>query len=176
MNDCNKIVELLNSSEEIPKPKILLWMQLKDITAQGALYFLTNEKWDQIKPELTTDEICNFILKYLTTCIKENPPSADFIHTRYEAGWELSNWIKHLYAKGPQTHEWIFKIIHRLKNLYLEGSPEIQDCIVTATLEHIFEDKQLVKLFNDWPTDPKLNLAYEQALQWAQAIWNEAEG
>ena len=53
-----------------------------------------------------------------------------------------------------------------LGRLYKESSPEIRTCIVHATLEHLFEQKQIREFFTDWQKDEGLAVAYEEASEW----------
>lgn len=53
-----------------------------------------------------------------------------------------------------------------LGRLYKEGKPEIRTCIVHATLEHLFEQKQIRKFFSNWQNDVVLAEAYRESSEW----------
>jgi DNA-binding transcriptional MerR regulator len=53
-----------------------------------------------------------------------------------------------------------------LGRLYKEGDPDLRICIVQATLEHLFEKKQIRKFFDDWKNDEVLAVAHEEASEW----------
>jgi hypothetical protein len=53
-----------------------------------------------------------------------------------------------------------------LGRLYKEGATDIRTCIVQATLEHLFEQKQIREFFSDWQDDEVLAVAYQEASEW----------
>jgi hypothetical protein len=53
-----------------------------------------------------------------------------------------------------------------LGGLYKTGSPQIRTCVVQATLEHLFEQKDIRKFFSDWQNDAALEVAYDEASEW----------
>jgi hypothetical protein len=53
-----------------------------------------------------------------------------------------------------------------LGRLYLEGDGSIRTCIITATLEHLFEQKDIREFFSDWKKDPVLAIAHKEACLW----------
>jgi len=53
-----------------------------------------------------------------------------------------------------------------LGKLYKEGDAEIRTCIVQATLEHLFEHKDVREFFSDWQNDAVLAKAYTEASEW----------
>ena len=50
--------------------------------------------------------------------------------------------------------------------VYKNGDDRLRTCIVTATLEHLFERKAIRKYFADWQDDATLAVAYDQACLW----------
>lgn len=166
--DYGDILSLLKTDQEISRSQILEWMKSKDIKVLGALYTLTNRAYYRIKPELGMETSCDFILEYYTRCIIENPKSGDCLYSRYEAGFIMSTWIKHLWNKRPETDKILEKVKDTLAEVYLCGDKEIQDCIVDTVLEHIFEEKEMIVLFKRWKRNPKLREAYDAALEWGK--------
>jgi hypothetical protein len=53
-----------------------------------------------------------------------------------------------------------------LGKLYEEGSQEVRTCVVQATLEHLFEQKDIRKFFSDWQKDEVLKVAFGEASEW----------
>jgi len=53
-----------------------------------------------------------------------------------------------------------------LGKLYKEGDQGIRSCIVQATLEHLFELKDIRKFFSDWQNDEVLRVAHDEASEW----------
>jgi len=61
-------------------------------------------------------------------------------------------------------------VLHDLKawlgRLYIAGDAEIRTCIVQATLEHLFEQKQIREFFSDWQDNEILAVAHQEASEW----------
>ena len=165
MDDYQQIISLFKSHEIIDQENILKWMTSPRLDIQGALYVLTNIAWDRIKPELTMQATCQFILDYYRRCIVENPTSGDYILNRYEAGWEMANWLKALYAGQPETSEILLNAENLLKEIYIQGDKETKECIINGILEHVFEEQSMVSLFDNWRKIPQLKIAYDEALE-----------
>jgi hypothetical protein len=53
-----------------------------------------------------------------------------------------------------------------LGQLYKEGDSEIRTCIVQATLERLFEQKDIREFFSDWQKDAVLAVAHQEASEW----------
>jgi DNA-binding transcriptional MerR regulator len=53
-----------------------------------------------------------------------------------------------------------------LAKLYTAADEGLRLCIVHATLEHLFERKDIRKYFSDWQQDPVLAPAYKEACLW----------
>jgi hypothetical protein len=53
-----------------------------------------------------------------------------------------------------------------LGRLYAEGDETLRTCIVTATLEHLFEQKDIREFFSDWKQHPVLTMAHKQGSEW----------
>src|SRR5437867_1124656 len=166
MNSYQQIISFFDKDQEILQSQILVWMKSDDIKVLGALYNLTNVAWERIKPELEMKRICDFILHYLKRCIIENPESQEYLFNRYEAGGAMANWIKYLWSKRPKTNAILDEISKALKKIYLQGDKSVQDCIVNTVLEHVFEEKAIADVFNDWQQNKDLKAAYEAALEW----------
>ena len=159
------ILSLLKTDQEISRSQILEWMKSNDIKVLGALYKLTCIAYYRIKPELGMETSCDYILKYYTRCIIENPNSGDCLHNRHEAGMIMSAWIKHLWNKRPETDKILAKVEDTLAELYLSGDKETQDCIIYFVLEHVFKEKGINVLFKKWKKKRKLRKAYEAAIE-----------
>lgn len=172
MNGHHQILAWLETNQEIPKALVLGWMASEDITILGALYKFTDVAWDRIHPRMQKEEICHFILRYLKKCMIENPEAQEYVFNRYEAGWEMASWIKHLWSKKPETNPILQEISATLKAMYLQGDTAIRECIVNAVLEHAFEEKAIVDLFAEWQQDEQLKTAYQNALEWGRQYWS----
>ncbi len=174
----NLIVETFGLPErprysEIPKDRILDWMQTGDVEALGAIYsFVTKpEYYNRITPALTLVEYVEFIIRYFDCCLRLNPDS-DWAHTRYEAGWDLASWFAKLWQDQSNYQESLKQIKDWLAILYKKGGVEIRRCIVDATLEHLFDNKRICYFFEDWKKDAELAVAYAEATEYVRRLKN----
>jgi hypothetical protein len=53
--------------------------------------------------------------------------------------------------------------------LYIAGDAEVRQALVQATLEHLFENREVAEYFSDWKRHPVLSIAYDEAMQWVEA-------
>jgi hypothetical protein len=154
----------------ISRQNILDWMNSEDIQILGVLYsFITKPKFSKkIQPPLEFDQYYKFIKRYLELCIYQNPDNDDWVKTRYEAGWELVSWFASWWdnAKVPKNYLKNFK--NCIGDIYKKGNQQVKECIVNATLEHLFENKKVIDFFSDWQDDPELQIAYIKALEWVK--------
>lgn len=167
----DEIIALIKSQEQIPKQKIIDWIAQGETRTLGALYVLTDVGWERIQPALTMQEQCSFMLKYLMECLDANPVDTgddDYLHSGFEAAWEIAAWMKHLQHMAEAAP--ILKAITAdLEALYRRGDYALRRLIITGALEHIFENKRLVELFDYWRDDSELKPAYDAALEWGKA-------
>jgi len=168
MNTRDEIIELIKTPKPIQKEMVLQWMSSEDLSVRGALYMLTNKAWSYIKPELSMQEQCAFMRRYLIECLEKNQSKEDeLVHSGFEAAWEIASWMKHL-RKIKGTATILPDIIADLERLYRKANEETRNRITTGALEHIFEDSELVPLFEKWRRDPDLRTAYSAALEWGK--------
>ena len=171
MSDYDAIVLLLGSDQPISQTQVVAWMRSEDLRVLGALYVLTDKAWDRIQPPLDKDATCAFILRYYMRCIQEGPSSEEFVLSRYEAAHAMARWIKHLWGKRPETDTDLQQVTTTLKQAYLQGNDAVKGGLVNGVLEHVFEERDLVELFQDWKQDGRLRCAYDAALEWGKAHW-----
>jgi len=168
-----QIFETVGSPEEpraelIPREMVKRWMSSDDLEALGAVHALLHKPQysERISPPIDVDERQCFVLHYLERCLRENPDS-DWTSTRYEAGWELASWFSGLW-NDPSAREFCGVVKTRLAQLYHAGDEELRRALVDATLEHLFERRDIARFFEDWKKDPVLATGYAEALQWAE--------
>jgi hypothetical protein len=53
-------------------------------------------------------------------------------------------------------------------NPYVSGDDKLRQCLVVATLEHLFENREIAKFFSDWKNQEILADAYERAIKWSR--------
>jgi hypothetical protein len=153
----------------IPRDTVMEWMGSDDREVLGAVYHSITDKrfTSRIEPALTFEQYQAFAREYFGRCLRENP-QGEWASSRYNAGWDLVGWIASLWkdrtAHGPALAEWK----KWLAEMYRQGNADIRTCLVTATLEHLFEQRGMSKYFADWKTDPVLAEAYSQAMEWIE--------
>ncbi|GAB4373313.1 MAG: hypothetical protein Kow00128_22790 [Deltaproteobacteria bacterium] len=155
----------------ISKERVLAWMQSKDIQVLGAVCYLIFDKrcYPRIEPPLTINDFSGFLMHYYGRCFRENP-DGKWSQTRYEAGWAVANWFAHLWDDKTVPRKVPSQIKDWLGRIYKEGNEEIRTCVITATLEHLFEHKGIAGYFADWKKDPSLKLAYDEAMGYAKHL------
>ena len=159
--------DLINNPISLGKVKG--WMANSDMEVLGALYtFLLDEKYStRIQPPLPFEDCHAFVMNYYERCLKEDS-DGEWADSRYGAGADLVNWFIKLWNDATIHRKVLADIKEWLARNYKEGNVEIRTCIINATLEHLFEKKQVAKYFSDWKKDPILEEAYEAALDWSK--------
>lgn len=171
MTSAQHLEEILAERERsspISRHKVLEWMSSHDQEALGALYHsITDGRFSsRIEPALSSDAYHSFARAYFGRCLREDP-NGKWTNSRYSAGWDLVGWIAGLWkdrnAQDAALAEWK----RWLAELYRQGDAELRTCLVTATLEHLFELPGMPNYFADWKADPSLADAHAQAMEWA---------
>ena len=154
--------------EIVDGSKVKKWLANDDIDVLGAAYALIPDKlrFSNISPPIQFNDFVEFIKYYFGRCFIENPDS-EWAHSQYEAGRDLVGWFLHIWDDGVDK-KIIDDIKDWLRDLYVNGDEELKICLVHATIEHIFERKDILKYFEDWKSDPDLRRAYNEAIQWSQ--------
>jgi hypothetical protein len=103
---------------------------------------------------------------YLIECLLRNPEGDDFLHSGFEAGYEIAAWLKHL-VKTPDGKAVLTEVAGRLALAYKAADPTTRNRIETGALEHALESRAVRPFFDSWGSDPILRDAHEHALGWA---------
>ena len=146
---------------------VMRWMQTDDVEALGALYELLTESryYSRVKPQLDFNEYFTFMKEYYERCFLENP-DGDWSDSRYSAGWSLAAWFKGLWNDPKVPRSALAELKSWLAGLYKAGDQDLRTCLITATLEHLFENREIARYFSDWKKDDVLNAAYNNAMEW----------
>lgn len=154
------------SDETISRSRLREWMRADDLVALGGVYYmLFDGRFNRrIVPALTLDDYLDFTLPYFARCFREDP-DLPYASSRYTAGWDLASWFSKLWRDENMPLEALQRIKAWLGETYKSGSDDVREAIVTATLEHIFEDKSVRQFFRDWQGDPVLEIAYAEAAE-----------
>lgn len=155
-------------TEVIPRASVLDWMHSDDIEVLGALYaFLMKADYARrVQPSLSFSDYSVFLRDYFERCFLENP-DGDWTHSRYAAAWDLASWFGATWRDPHVDRQELATIKNWLAKIYKGGDDAIKRCVVDGTLEHLFEDRDIVRFFSDWKKDPKLAIAYGEALEWS---------
>jgi hypothetical protein len=148
---------------------VIEWIRSGDLETWAVLYVLTDKAYSRIQPELGMHDTCTLIEDYLVKCLIENPEPGDWIHSGYEAAWDLAGWLKHLESLGPRADRFIREVAARVEAAFREGDAETKERIINGFLEHTFEKPSLRNFFASWAGEPVLAEAYVLAAEWGDA-------
>jgi hypothetical protein len=82
------------------------------------------------------------------------------------AGGDLVNIFASLWRDSSVPRSVLTDLKRCLGRLYKNGDPQIRTCILQATQEHRFEQKDIRKFFSDWQEDEVLAVAHREASEW----------
>jgi len=143
------------------------WAKSSDIEILGFTHGLIHNGRFRIEPALSLTEYKEFVKHYFERCLREDP-QGEWSDSRYSAGGDLVNIFARLWRDSCAPRETLKELKVWLGDLYKEGDEKIRTCIVTATLEHLFEQKDIRLFFSDWKDDKVLAVAHREASEWYQ--------
>jgi hypothetical protein len=151
-------------------------MKSSDMETLGALVeLITNKRYyTNIDPPLSLDNYHPFMTHYYERCFRENP-QGEWVDSRYSAGSSFVNWFTGLWNDPEVPRNTISDLKALLAKLYLEGDEDLRVSIITATLEHLFENPQILNFFSDWREQPILRIAYDEATEYAKYFREQKE-
>jgi len=141
------------------------WFKSDDIEVLGFASALIHDARFRIEPPLPPEEYKGFVTHYYGRCLKEDP-KGKWADSRYSAGGTLVNVFASLWRDSRVPREFVKELKDWLGCLYAAGDESIRTCIITATLEHLFEQKDIREFFSDWKQDPVLAIAHRGACVW----------
>jgi hypothetical protein len=141
------------------------WSKSDDIEILGFTSELIHDTRFRIEPPFTHNEYKSFVIHYYERCLKEDP-KGEWADSRYSAGATLVNIFGSLWRDSAVPREIVKELRDWLGRLYIEGDEKLRTCIVTATLEHLFEQKDIREFFSDWQKRPVLATAHREASEW----------
>jgi len=164
----SEINTALSSDGPIPREKVLSWIAASadsDLSTLSKLYRLTGEGYYRIQPDLGREPTCALIQRYLLGCIRYGLTDNEEIQGRYEAAESLHVWFRHLLGmEGTATV--MSRAAKAVTDLYLENGEDVRNAIETGFLEHALETTALHPYFQHWASDPRLESAWNRALEW----------
>lgn len=152
-------------TEVIPLDQLRGWMKSDDIEVLGHIHTVLNDDRFRVHPPLFPEESRQFTMRYFERCLRENP-EGEWSDNRYSAAWDIVQWFLRLWDDASLPRAVLAEIKHWLGSLYNEADEGLRKCIATATIEHLFERKEVRKFFADWENDPVLKAAYHEGMLW----------
>lgn len=157
--------EWIPKSDTLPLTDLRRWMSNKDIEVLGFVSAMLHDRRFRIEPPMQQSDYVKFIKHYFERCLRENP-DGEWSDSRYSAGVDMVNIFASLWRDPSVPRPVLTDLKTWLGKLYKEGNQEIRTCIVQATLEHLFEQKDIRKFFTDWQRDKVLKVAHDEASEW----------
>jgi len=141
------------------------WAKSSDIEILGFTHGLIHDGRFRIEPALPLNEYKEFVKHYFERCLREDR-EGEWSDSRYSAGGEMVNIFASLWRDSSVPRETLKELKVWLGDLYKEGDEKIRTCLVNATLEHLFEQKDIREFFSDWKNDGVLAVAHKDACDW----------
>jgi hypothetical protein len=159
----------VDKNKIVPQPKIFEWMLSDSSVAQYHAFFILWESSRPIDPPLPAATRNDLVLGYLRSAVVQNKED-DYHLSDYEAGEHLKNWILWLAKVEPLSSPLLQKAKDTLAELLLSGNQRAQEAILLATLEHIFIEENVRRLFSDWSQHSVLNRFYKEGSSLADSF------
>lgn len=157
--------EWIPKTDTVALSDVQTWMDSTDIEILGFTSALIHDRRFRIQPPLSLSEYIEFIKRYCGRCLRENP-DGEWSDSRYSAGMDLVNIFAALWRDSTVPRSVLTNLKNWLAQLYKEGDSALRTCIVNATLEHLFEQKDIREFFSDWQRDEVLSVAHQDASEW----------
>jgi hypothetical protein len=165
MKTIDEIQDAMQTSGPISSSHVKKWAAAPSLDVQGALTDLIFEHGRRIDPPLTKQELYRVVEDYYRECLIRDIKDSDYAPNRHIAGYEFVGWFKALWQDPAVPREYIVHLKEMLRELCVQGKVS-RDEIVTAVLEHLFENPALQEFFADWKSDPELAEAFALAKEW----------
>ena len=167
--------EWVPRTDVIPLADLRRWMRSSDIEILGFVYHMIGNGRFRIEPPISPQEYVVYLKQYYERCIRENP-DGKWSDIRHSAGMELVNAFGSLWRDLSVPRELLKDLKNWLARLYKESDEDTRACLVTATLEHLVEQKPIREYFSDWREDALLRKAYDEACLWPDGGGNTPLG
>ena len=152
-------------TDVVPLNDIQRWTASDDIEILGFTYHLLSNRRFRIEPPISLREYVEFMKRYYERCLRENP-DGEWSDSSYSAGMDLVNIFVAFFRDSAVPRSVLADLKNWLAQLYKAGDSELRTCLINATLEHMFEQKEIREFFSDWKSDQMLAVAYEEASEW----------
>jgi len=172
---------VVERSEWIPKGDVValddvLGRSTSDsVEVLGFVHALIHDHRFRIEPSISQRQYVGFIKLYFERCLREDP-QGEWASSRYIAGGEMVNVFGALWRDKDVPRELLAELRDWLGILYKSGDAKIRLCLVSSTIEHLFEQEPIRKFFENWKSDPILSVAYREASEWCLTGGNSPLG
>lgn len=165
--DPHQLAEFFQSAPVIDRDEVLDLMQSPCIEIQGVVCheILRPGVVDRIQPPLTHAQAEDFLRRYFTRCLAEDP-QGDWSESRYGAMRAAASVIGAAWARLDETRKSQWK--SWMSDLYRQGDPPIREALETGLFEHLFASREIAAYCRDWEQDSDLGPAYRFA-HWVAA-------
>jgi hypothetical protein len=156
------INERLRNPDSVPLKNLREWMNSPWLEVQTTAFHLLFEHSHRLEQLPALNEISDFFLRYLERGLRGNSHGEP--KGRYVTGHSLRAWFQRLWRQEPRPEQTLCAIRDLLARLVRLRDDAINDAIITAILEHLFQNQSIVDFFSSWRQDPDLAPAFVEAL------------
>lgn len=162
---------VLEVGERTPTKQVLAltevkaWMNSDDIEVLGVVDTVIHDGRFRIEPPLSVTDYVLWVKHYYGRCFRENP-DGEWSDSSYSAGWHFVGIFINLWDDETVPRQVLLDLKDWVASVYKDGDLRLRECVVNASLEHLFERQPIREYFSDWQDDSTLAPAYEQACLW----------
>ena len=167
IKDIDEIEKYIDNEMPLPYAKFSGWMSSNDIEVLGAIFYIFDQRNHLILQYPSVEKVMSFYITYFSRCLIENP-KGDWADNRYVAAGNLMRLYKALRKDSSISRTQMKDLRLMIKDIYKRGDSDTKKAIVNGLLEHLFEDREIQKEFEDWKMDHNLKSAYFDALSWTK--------
>ncbi len=138
--------EWIAKTDVIPLDDLRHWTRSEDLEVLGFVMAMIDDGRFRIEPPLTPGEFRDFVVRYYGRCFKENP-QGEWADSNYSAGHDVANVFGSLWRDHRVSRNILRDLRDWLATLFVERDERLRKCLVTATLEHLFEQKDIRQFF-----------------------------
>lgn len=168
--DAAKLQSYVEAVGAIPSEEIEEAFQTDDLLKLGILREIITSHWNRLDPALNVAKCSRVVVRYLLSCLEQNPEPSDYLLSRYESAHELLRLVRH-WENGTQEFQCLMReTIESIRELYVRTDDKTRLCIETGFLEHLLENRLSLRWLNRWESDPITATAITDSLKWGQRL------
>lgn len=166
LDTIHEIENTARGSQKIPAAKVKPWLKHPSVEVLGAVNVHIMQNTRRVEPSLSMEEICSTVQEYYKQCLIQNLQTSQYAPNRSIVGLELVGWFQMLWRDSAVPREYLGSLKDMLRDLCIQGVVP-PDQMAGAVLEHLFETPRIAEFFADWRFDPRLEEAFNLAMDWA---------